>query len=149
MNHQSNQLVGSMSSQGSYSTGSAQRNMQQSSLRMSMPRTSQFNSASSGAQSKPKIGYLQSELTEADNSNTVFIQHHESAASNGMQNSGSTSNYGMQNSESANNYGMQNIGSSGSNGMQNHGSSGSNGIQNQGSSINGMQGRRYESAGYY
>merc|ERR1719348_703780 len=67
MNHQSNQLVRSMSSQGSYSTGSAQRNMQQSSQRMSMPRTSQFKSASSVSVSKPKIGFLDSEFTEAGN----------------------------------------------------------------------------------
>merc|ERR1719283_420976 len=123
-----------------------------------MPRSSQFKSASSASQSKPTIGYLEPEFSEADNSNTVFIQHHGSAASNGMQNSGSASNYGMQNSGSASNYGIQNHGSSGINGMQNsgsssnygmqnHGSSGSNGIQNQGISGNGMQGMRYESAG--
>merc|ERR1711872_560492 len=127
MIHQSNQMVGGMSSHGTYSTGSVQRNLQQSSQRMSMPRTSQFKSASSVSESKPKIGFLDSEFTEAGNSNTVFIQHRGSAASNGMHNSGSASNYGMQNS----------------------GSSGSNGIQNQGSSSNGMQGMRYESAGYY
>merc|ERR1719295_220413 len=122
------QMVGSMPSHGSYSTQSAQRNTQQSSQRrMSMPHTSQFKSSSSGSQSKPTIGYLESEFTEADSSNTVFIQHHESAASNGMQSSGSASNYGM----------------------QNHGSSGNIGIQNQGSFNNGIQGMRYESAGYY
>jgi len=121
------QVVGGMSSYGTYSTGNVQRNLPQSSQRMSMPRTSQFKSASSVSESKPKIGFLDSEFTEAGNSNTVFIQHHGSAASNGMHNSGSASNYGMQNS----------------------GSSGSNGIQNQGSSSNGMQGMRYDSAGYY
>merc|ERR1712133_111941 len=84
-------------------------------------------SASSVSESKPTIGFLDSEFTEAGNSNTVFIQHRGSAASNGMLNSGSANNYGMQNS----------------------GSSGSNEIQNQGSSSNGMQGMRYESAGYY
>merc|ERR1712126_615647 len=127
MIHQSNQIVGGMSSHGTYSTGSVQRNLQQSSQMMSMPRTSQFKSASSASESsKPKIGFLDSEFTEAGNSNTVFIQHRGSAASNGMHNSGSASNYGLQNS----------------------GSSGSNGIQNQGSS-NGMQGMRFESAGYY
>merc|ERR1712098_620295 len=172
MSHHSNLMVGGMS-QGSYSSGSAQRNIQQSSQRkMSMPRTSQFKSASSGSQSTPTIGYLEPEFSEADNSNTVFIQHHGSAASNGMQNSGSASNYGMQNrgsgssygmhtSGSASNHGIQNSGSASNYGMQSHGSSGSNGVQNQGSSSNemqgasygsssnGMQGVRYESSGYY
>merc|ERR1712133_232703 len=116
-NHHSNQMAMDMSSQGSYSSGSGHRNLQQS-RRMSMPRSSQFKSASLGSQSKPTIGYLEPEFTEADNSNTVFIQHHGSAASTGMLNSGSASNYGL----------------------QNHGSSGSHGIQNQGRSSNhGMQ----------
>merc|ERR1719334_2636603 len=115
-----------MSSHGTYSTGSVQRNLQQGGQRMSMPRTSQFKSASSGSQSKPTIGFLDSEFTEAGNSNTVFIQHRGSSASNGMHKSGSASN----------------------NGMLNSGSSGSKGIQNQGSSSNAMQGMRYESAGY-
>merc|ERR1711955_169985 len=126
---------------------------------MSMPRSSQFKSASLGSQSKPTIGYLEPEFTEADNSNTVFIQHHGSAASNGMQNSGSASNHGMRNGGSASNYGMHNSGSSSNFGMQNHASSGSNGILNQGSFSKGMQGMshgsssngvedmRYESAG--
>merc|ERR1719283_323688 len=106
-----------------------------------MPRTSQVKS-SSGSQSKPTIGYLESEFTEADNSNTVFIQHHGSAASTGMQNSGSANNLGMQNHGSSGSYGIQNHGSSSNGmlnsgsasnyGMQNHGSSGSHGIQNQG-----------------
>merc|ERR1719167_1826130 len=110
MNHHSNLMDGGMS-QGSYSSGSAQRHIQQSSQRtMSMPRTS-VKSASSGSQSKPTIGFLEPEFSEADNSNTVFIQHHGSAASNGMQNSGSASNYGMLNSGSASNFGMQNSGS--------------------------------------
>merc|ERR1719336_3113359 len=105
-------------SQGSYSSGGAQRNIQQSSQRrMSMPRTSQLKSASLGSQSKPTIGYLEPEFSEADNSNTVFIQHHGSATSNGMQNSGSASNYGMLNSGSASNSGMQNRGSGSSYGM--------------------------------
>merc|ERR1719175_233341 len=121
MNHHSNLMVGGMS-QGSYSSGGAQRSIQQSSQRrMSMPRTSQFKSTSSWSQSKPTIGYLEPEFSEADNSNTVFIQHHGSAASNGMQNSGSASNHGMQNSGSASNYRMQSHGSSGSNGIQNQG----------------------------
>merc|ERR1719283_742465 len=149
-------------SQGSYSSGSAQRNVQQSSQRrMSMPRTSQFKSASSGSQSTPTIGYLEPEFSEADNSNTVFIQHHGSAASNGMQKSGSASNHGMLNSGSASNYGMQNRGSISNYGVQNHGNSGNNEIQHQGSSSigmkgmsyggssNGMQGMKYESTGYY
>merc|ERR1712136_477349 len=159
-------------SQDSYSSGGAQRNIQLNSRRMSMPRTSQFKSASSGSQSKPTIGHLEPEFSEADNSNTVFIQHRGSAASNGMLNSGSASNHGMHNrgsgsghgmhtSGSASNHGMPNSGSASNYGMQSHGSSGSNGVQNQGSSSNemqgmsygssnnGMQGVRYESAGYY
>merc|ERR1712198_343991 len=158
--HHSNQMAGGMSSQDSYSSGSAQRNIQQSSQRrMSMPRSSQFKSASLGSQSKPTIGYLEPEFTEADNSNTVFIQHHGSAASTGRQNSGSANNLGMQNHGSSGSYGFQNQGSSSNGmlnsgsssnyGMQNHGSSGSNGIQNLGSSSNGMQGMSYQSAGYY
>merc|ERR1711972_1287379 len=135
-----------MPSLGSYSTGSAQGHIQQSSQRMSMPRTSQFKSASSGSQSKPTIGYLEPEFTEVDNSNTVFIQHHGSAASTGRQNSGSASNYGMLNSGSASNHGMQNSGSASNYRMQSHGSSGSNGVQNQGSSSNEMQGMSYGSS---
>merc|ERR1712136_561697 len=118
MNHHSNLMAGGMS-QGSYSSGSAHRNLQQS-RRMSMPRSSQFKSASLGSQSKPSIGYLEPEFTEADNSNTVFIQHHGSAASNGMHNSGSASNLGMHDGGSASNYGMHNSGSSSNYGMQNH-----------------------------
>merc|ERR1719434_51533 len=157
MSHHSNLMVGGMS-QGSYPSGSAQRNVKQSSQRrMSMPRTSQFKSASSGSQSKPTIGYLEPEFTEADNSNTVFIQNHGSRASNGMLNSGSVSNHGMQNHGSSGSYGIQNQGSSSNGvpnggsvsnyGMHNHGSSGSYGIQNHGSSGVGMQGMSYQSAG--
>merc|ERR1712098_655841 len=102
MNH-SNQMLGSMTSQGSYGTGSVQRNLQQSSQRLSMPRTSQFKSASSVSESKPKIGFLDSEFTEAGNSNTVFIQHRGSAASNGMLNSGSSGRNGIQNQGSSSN----------------------------------------------
>merc|ERR1719245_553552 len=128
---------------------------------MSMPRTSQFRhqSTSSGSQSKPTIGHLEPEFTEADNSNTVFIQHHGSAASTGMQNSGSANNLEMQNHGSSGSYGIQNqvrssngvlnSGSASNYGMHNHGSSGSNGIQNLGISSNGMQGMSYQSAGYY
>jgi len=170
MNHHSNQMAGAMS-QGSYSSGSAHRNLQPS-RRMSMPRSSQFKSASLGSQSKPTIGYLEPEFTEADNSNTVFIQHHGSVSNYGMQNSGSASNYGMLNSGSASNHGMHNSGSASNHGMhnsgsssnygiQNHASLGSNGILNQGSfsigmqgmshrsSSNGMEDMRYESVGYY
>merc|ERR1712198_825739 len=155
-NHHSNLMVGGMS-QGSYSSGGAQRNIQQSSQRrMSMPRNSQFKSASSGSQSKPTIGYLEPEFSEADNSNTVFIQHRGSAASNGMLNSGSASNHGMLNSGSASSHGMHTSGSASNHGMpnsgsarnyemQSHGSSGSNGVQIQGSSSNEMQGMSYGS----
>merc|ERR1712014_168147 len=139
MNHHSNQMAMGMSSQGSYSSGSGHRNLQQS-RRMSMPRSSQFKSASLGSQSKPTIGYLEPEFTEADNSNTVFIQHHGSAASNGMQNSGSSSNYAMHNSGSASNFGMQNSGSASNYGMQSSGSASNYGMHNSGSSSNfGMQ----------
>merc|ERR1719334_1057555 len=132
MNLHSNLMVGGMS-QGSYSSGSAQRNMQQSSQRrMSMPSTSQFKSASSGSQSKPTIGYLEPEFSEA-NSNTVFIQHRGSAASNGMLNSGSVSNHGMLNTGSASNYRMQNRGSGSSHGMHNSGSASNHGMPNSGS----------------
>merc|ERR1719481_1326139 len=113
-----------------------------------MPRTSQFKSTSSGSQSKPTIGYLEPEFTEADNSNTVFIKHHGSAASTRMLNSGSASNLGMQNHGSTGSYGIQNQGSS-SNGLLNSGSVSNYGMQNQGSSGNGMQGMSYQSAGYY
>jgi len=138
MNHQPNHMFGSMSSQGSYSTGNTQRSIQQ--RRMSMPRTSQFKSASSGSQSNPTIRYLEPEFTEADNSNTMFIQNHGSAESNGMTNSGSVSNYGMQDFGSASSNGMLSSGSASNYGMQNHGSAGSNGFQNSGSASNyGMQ----------
>merc|ERR1719249_471727 len=124
-----------MSSQGSYSSGSGHRNLQQSRI-MSMPRSSQFKSASLGSQSKPTIGYLEPEFTEAVNSNTVFIQHHGSAASNGIQNSGSASNYGMRNSGSASNHGMLNSGSVSNFGMQNSGSASNYGMQHSGSASN-------------
>merc|ERR1712060_931672 len=118
-----NQMIGSMSS-GGYSSGSAQRNMHSStglgSLRSNNMRSS---SLSSGSQSVPEIGYLEEELSEADNSNTVFIQNHGSTGNNGMQNHGSSGSYGMQNNgNSAGSFGMQNHGSSG---MQNIGSSAS------------------------
>merc|ERR1712133_220913 len=109
----SNQMLGSMSS-GGYASGSAQRNLHQSagtgSLRSMNMRSS---SLSSGAQSIPEIGYLEEEISEVDNSNTVFIQNHASVGNNGMQIH-----------ESSNGYGNQNHGSSGSYGNQNHGSTG-------------------------
>merc|ERR1712060_494528 len=109
-NHHSNQMLGSTS--GGHSSGSAQRNMHSSigagSLRSIKMRSS---SLSSGSQSVPEIEYHDiletlEEFSEADNSNTAFIQNHGSA-------------------------GRQNIGSFGSYGTQNHGSSGSVGIHNQ------------------
>merc|ERR1712133_220716 len=134
MNQRSNQMLGSMSS-GGYATGSSQRNMHQSTETgiqrgMNMHRSS----LSSGSQSVPEIGFLEEEISEADNSNTVFIQNHGSAGNNGMQNHGSSGSYGIQNHGSSGSFAMQNHGSSGSFGMQNHGSSGSAGMQNYGSS---------------
>merc|ERR1712212_473751 len=129
-------MSGSMSS-GGYSSGSAQRNMHSSTgtgIRRSINMRS--SSLSSGSQSVPEIGYLE-EISEADNSNTVFIQNHGSASNNGMQNQGSSGSYGMQNQGS---FGMQNHGSSGSFGTLNHVSSGSVGIQSHGSSGNGISG---------
>merc|ERR1719334_1158793 len=134
MNHQANHMFGSMSSQGSYSTGNSQRSIQQ--RRMSMPRTSQFKSASSGSQTNPTIRYLEPEFTEADNSNTMFIQNHGSASSNGMLNSGSASNYGMLNSGSASSNGMLSSGSASNYVMHNHGSAASHGMLNSGSASN-------------
>merc|ERR1712203_99697 len=78
-------------------SGSLRSNMRSSSL-------------SSGSQSVPEIGYLEEELTEADNSNTVFIQNHGSAGNNGMQNHGSSGSYGMQNQGSSGNFRLQNNG---------------------------------------
>merc|ERR1719323_2833395 len=78
MNHGSNQILGSMSSAG-YASGSSQRNMHQSTgtgIQRGMDMLSR--SLSSGSQSIPEIGFLE-EISEADNSNTVFIQNHGSA----------------------------------------------------------------------
>merc|ERR1719370_1810176 len=69
MNHHSNQMLGSMSS-GGYSSGSAQRNMHSSTGSGSLRSNMRSSSLSSGSQSVPEIGYLEEELTEADNSNT-------------------------------------------------------------------------------
>merc|ERR1719295_2073036 len=156
-------------SSGGYASGNAQRNLHQSAgtgSQRSMNMRS--NSISSGAQSIPEIGYLEEEISEVDNSNTVFIQNHGSTGNNGMQNQGSSGSYGMQNQGSSGSFGMQNHGSSGSFGTQNHGSSGmqnlgssdsygmqnhvssgSVGMQNHGSSGNGIRGMNYQSVGYY
>merc|ERR1712126_627764 len=170
---------GGMSS-GGYASGSSQRNMHLSAgtgIQRGMNMLS--SSLSSGSQSIPEIAFLEEEISEADNSNTVFVQNHGSAGSNGMQNHGSSGNYGiqnhggfaMQNHGSSGSFGMQNQGSSGSYGMQSHGSSGSVGmqnhgssssvgmqnhgssssvgIQNHGSSGSGISGMNYQSVGYY
>merc|ERR1712126_274245 len=97
MNLRSNQMLESMSS-GGYATGSSQRNMHESTgtgIQRGMNMLSR--SLSSGSQSVPEIGFLEEEISEADNSNTVFIQNHEGAGSNGMQSHGSTGSVGMQN----------------------------------------------------
>merc|ERR1719422_2516681 len=97
MNHHSNQMLGSMSS-GGYSSGSAQSNMHHSTGTGSQRSISMRSSSlSSGSQSVPEIGYLEEEFSEADNSNTVFIQNHGSTGNNGMQNHASSGSYGMQN----------------------------------------------------
>merc|ERR1719445_278597 len=104
-------------------------------------------SSGSRSQSVPEIGYLEEEISEVDNSNTVFIQNHGSTGNNGMQNHGSPAgSFGMQNHGIP---GMQNLGSSGSFGMQNHGSSGSVGMQNHAGSSSGIREMNYQSVGYY
>merc|ERR1719328_361164 len=95
MNHGSNQMQGSMSS-GGYASGNSQRNLHQSTgtgIQRGMNMLSR--SLSSGSQSIPEIGFLEEEISEADNSNTVFIQNHGSAGNNGMQNHGSSGSYGI------------------------------------------------------
>merc|ERR1719284_2002930 len=167
-------------SSGGYASGSSLRNMHQSTgtgIQRGMNMLS--SSLSSGSQSIPEIGFLEEEISEADNSNTVFIQNHGSAGNNGMQNRGSSGSYGIQNHESSGSfamlshgssgsfgmqnhgssgmqnqgstgsYGMQSHGSSGSAGMQNHASSSSVGIQNHGSSGSGISGMNYQGVGYY
>merc|ERR1712060_967385 len=102
MNHHPNQMLGSVS--GGYSSGSAQRNMLQSSgtgSQRSMNLRSSSLSSGSRSQSVPEIGYLEEEISEVDNSNTVFIQNHGSTGNNGMQNHGSSGSYGMQNQGSS------------------------------------------------
>merc|ERR1712025_1529296 len=151
---------------GGYASGSAQRNMHQSTGTGSQSVNMRSGSLSSGSQSIPEIGYLEEEFSEVDNSNTVFIQNHGSAGNNGMQNHGRSGSYGMQNHGSSGSFAMQNHGSTGSSGMQNqgryemqsHGSSGSVGmlnhgslnsvgIQNHGSSGRETSGMNYQSAG--
>merc|ERR1711862_981555 len=146
---------------GGYSLGSSQRNMLQSTgtgSQRSMNLRSSSLSSGSRSQSVPEIGYLEEEISEVDNSNTVFIQNHGSIGNNGMQNHGSSGSYGMQNhGKPAGSFGMQNhgisgmqnVGSSGSYGMQNHGSSGSVGMQNHASSSRGISEMNYQSVGYY
>merc|ERR1712126_3072 len=75
INHGSNLMLGSMSS-GGYASGSARRNMHKSTGTGS-PRNMNMRSSSlsSGSQSFPEIGYLEEEMSEVDNSNTVFIQN--------------------------------------------------------------------------
>jgi len=174
MNHHSNQMLGSISS-GGYSSGSAQSNMHSSTGTGSQRSINMRGSSlSSGSQSVPEIEYSDildtlEEFSEADASNTVFIQNHGSASNNGMQNHGSAGSYGMQNQGRSGSFGMQNngnsagsfgmqnhgssgmqnIGSSSSYGAQNHGSSGSVGVYNQGSSSSGMSDLNYQSVGYY
>merc|ERR1712025_432858 len=129
-------------SSGGYSSGSAQRNMHQSTGTGSQRSINmRSGSLSSGSQSVPEIGYLEEEFSEVENSNTVFIQNHGSSGSYGMQKQGSS---GMQNHGSS---GMQNLGSSGSYGTQNHGNSGS-GVH-QGSLSSGISDMNYQSVGYY
>merc|ERR1719495_2635831 len=85
MNHHSNQMLGSISS-GGYSSGSAQRNMHQGTGAGSQRNINMRSSSiSSGSQSIPEIEYLEEEISEADNSNTVFIQKHGSTGNSGMQ----------------------------------------------------------------
>merc|ERR1712060_745801 len=126
---------------GGYSSGSAQRNMLQNTgtgSQRSMNLRGSSLSSGSRSQSVPEIGYLEEEISEVDNSNTVFIQNHGSTGNNGMRNHGSSGSYGMQNQGSSGSFrlqnngssGMQNLGSSGSYGTQNHGSSGSVGVPN-------------------
>merc|ERR1719430_3003107 len=104
------------------------------------------SSLSTGSQPIPEIGYLEEEVSEADNSNTVFIQNHGSAGNSGMQNQRSSGSYGMQNQGSSGSFGTLNHGSSG---MQNLGSSDSYGMQNHVSSGSGISGMNYQSVGYY
>merc|ERR1719400_3030493 len=113
MNHHSNQMLGSSSS-GGYSSGSAQSNLHSTTGRGSQRKTNMRSSSlSSGSQSVPEIEYQDildtlEEFSEADLSNTVFIQNHGSVGINGMQNHGSSGNFGMQNHGSSGSYGMQN-----------------------------------------
>merc|ERR1719347_2582124 len=113
MNHHSNQMLGGTSS-GGYSSGSAQRNMHSSTgTGIQKSNNMRSSSLSSGSQSVPEIEYQDildtlEEFSEADQSNSVFIQNHGSAGNNGIQNRGSSGSYGMQNQGSSGSFGMQN-----------------------------------------
>merc|ERR1719436_1738732 len=87
-------------------------------------RSMNMRSSSLSSESVPEIGYLEEVISEADNSNTVFIQNLGSAGNNGMQNHGRSGSYGMLNQGKSGSYGMQNHGRSGSYGMLNQGKSG-------------------------
>merc|ERR1712060_967000 len=129
MNHHSNQMLGSISS-GGYSSGSAQSNMHSRTGTGSHRGINMRSRAlSSGSQSVPEIEYSDildtlEEFSEADQSNTVYIQNHGSAGNNGMPNHGRSGSYGM----------------------QNHVSSGSV-VHNQGSSSSGISNKNYQSVG--
>merc|ERR1719153_212180 len=112
MSHQSNEISGSYASGNSgmnhYSSGSAQRNMHSSTGTGSQRSINMRSSSlSSGSQSVPEIGYLE-EISEVDNSNTVFIQNHGSTSNNGMQNHGSSGSYGIQNQGNSGSFRMNN-----------------------------------------
>merc|ERR1712060_801426 len=80
MNHHSNQMLGSMSSRGSYSMGSTERNTYMSNGAASeRSMNTRSSSLSSGSQSKPMIRYV---ATEGGNSNTVFTQNSGSTGNN-------------------------------------------------------------------
>merc|ERR1719382_191631 len=81
VNHNSNQILRSTSSQGSYTTGSTARNMY-TSIGAASERSMNMRSSSqsSGSQSKPMIRYV---ATEGGNSNTVFTQNSGSTGNNG------------------------------------------------------------------
>merc|ERR1712112_165159 len=106
-------MLGSMSS-GGHASGSAHSNMKQS-IGTGSQRSINMRSSSLSSRSQPipEIGYLEEEISEVDNSNTVFIQHHGSGGNNGVQNHGSSGSFAMQNHGSSGSFGMQNHESSG------------------------------------
>merc|ERR1719188_2474859 len=150
MNHNANQMLESVS--GRYSSGSAQRIMHHSNGAGSQSSVNlRSSSLSSGSQSIPEIEYLEEEISEADNSNTVFIQNRGSAGSNVIQNQGSSGSYAIQNQGRSGGFGIQDHRSSGKSnfgsfGIQNHGSVG---ILNHGSSSSGISGVSYQSVVSY